>query len=159
MKRTCVAVASLILLSGCGTKLSAGGRDVRVAKSAHSNCEELDVVYGSGGGGGYTSSEQKMESAQNELRNKTAKLGGNLVVMDAAGGDAAGFTLSGRAFKCGDEEPTPVRVVDASSEPDAPREEGPSHEERLTKLKKLLDDGHITQEEYDSKRQAILDSI
>lgn len=42
----------------------------------------------------------------------------------------------------------------ATSQPQAPPED---RYDRLTKLKKLLDDGVLSQEEYDRERQKILD--
>jgi hypothetical protein len=154
------------LLLSCTTALTPAGSEVRVAKAAHGNCEELDIVYGSGSGGGYTSTEAKMSSAQNELRNKTAELGGNLVVLDAAGGDINGLTISGRAFRCGDEPPTPVRVVEDDTKARTREDSGEakadpeaSAEERLQKLENLREKGLITDEEYDERRTKILDSL
>jgi hypothetical protein len=43
--------------------------------------------------------------------------------------------------------------------PDAPHDEGRSSAERLEELKSLLDRGLITQQEYDARRQAIIDSV
>jgi hypothetical protein len=73
------------------------------SESAHdppAACTDLGTVFGSGGGGAYTTAEQKLRGAQNELRNKTAKAGGNYVTMDVVGGDIAGLSISGRAFRC-----------------------------------------------------------
>jgi hypothetical protein len=154
-----------VVLCGCSTALSPAGQRVRVGKATpHANCKELGIIYGSGSGGGYTSSESKMRSAQNELRNKTADMGGNFVVMDAAGGDVAGLTLTGRAFRCGAEPVPTVAANDAKSEEPtagAPPKDEPAltPEQRLARLKDLLDKGLITQAEHDQRRQEILQSL
>jgi hypothetical protein len=101
-----------------------------------------------------------MQSAQNELRNETARKGGNFVVMDAAGGDIGGVTITGRAYRCGappPQKPVPVTVEDDPRMTVAEPEK--TAEERLEELKSLLDKGLITQEEYDQRRQEILQSI
>jgi Domain of unknown function (DUF4156)/Short C-terminal domain len=155
------SVLGLAAFCSCSTALTAQGSNVRVAKSAHANCTELGIVYGSGGGGGYTSAEGKMESAQNELRNKTARMGGNLVVLDAAGGDATSMSMSGRAFDCGKEGPVEVAVVDDQTQMRHTESQSaqPNAEDRLRKLQELLEKGLITQEEHDKRKAEILDSI
>jgi hypothetical protein len=128
--------ASLI---ACFSDLSAEGSAVKIGKlDPESGCAELGTVYGSGGGGPYTSSEDKMRSAQNELRNHTAELGGNYVAMDVAGGDARSMTLTGRAFRC---NAMPTTVAQAAPPPPAAAPAVPTPEERLAKLKNLLDKG------------------
>jgi hypothetical protein len=136
-----------VLLAGCYSDLSAQGNAVRIGKLEPQGCRELGTVYGSGGGGPYTSGETKLESAQNELRNHTAEKGGNYVVMDVASSDPRSVTLTGRAFQCADRP----MVADRSSEP-APPQAAPAPppvkaatpEERLAKLKDLLDKKLIT---------------
>jgi hypothetical protein len=146
-------------LVGCTpTELTEGGQRVRIGKSDPvDGCVEIGTVYGSGEGAGYTSSEEKMTSAQNELRNRAAAQGANYVVMDAIGGDVHGMTISGRAFRC-DRLPLNVAPSDsvaagagtpASTDPEA----------RLRKLKELLEKGLITQEDYDKRRAEILQSL
>lgn len=115
-----VALSLLVVTAAaCSTELNPAGREVRVAKAVpHENCQELAVVYGSGTGAGYTSSEDKMRSAQNDLRNNAASRGANIVVLDAAGADVSGFAFSGRAFQCGDapDDASSVVVVDERQE-------------------------------------------
>jgi hypothetical protein len=145
-------------LTACLSELTAQGAAVNVGKGEPGSvCKELGIVYGSGGGGSYTSSEDKVRSAQNELRNKAAELGGNYVEVDAATGDVRSTTLSGRVFRC---------IATAASDPEAVRAktapqptEARTLEERLTKLRSLFDQGLITQDEYDKRRAEILQSL
>jgi hypothetical protein len=151
-------------LTACLSDLSAEGAHVKIGKADPAGCTELGLVYGSGSGGQYTSAEDKMRSAQNELRNKTAELGGNYVVMDASSGDLRSTTMSGRAFRC-DGAPPGAGAVAVQRAPGAgpatppPSSATPSAEERLTKLKALFDQNLITKEEYEKRRGEILQSL
>jgi hypothetical protein len=146
-------------LSACVSDLSAEGSAVKIGKlDPESGCTELGTVYGSGGGGPYTSSEDKMRSAQNELRNHTSELGGNYVAMDVAGGDGRSMTLTGRAFRCNG-TPGTAPPMPPPPPPSAPPSVVSTPEERLTKLKGLLDKGLITQDEYDKRRAEIIRSL
>jgi hypothetical protein len=118
----------------------------------HDNCKELGNIDGTGGGGGWTTSEMKMRDAQDELRAKADKLGGNYVVMDATGGDLSGITITGRAYACGEGT---LSIVGTA----APAPETKSPAERLEQLKELHDKGLITDAEYDKQRQEILNSL
>jgi hypothetical protein len=167
-------------MGGCLAQLNAAGAGVKLSKAEPvTGCRELGIVHGSGGGAAYTSSEDKMQSAQNDIRNRAATMGGNYVVMDVMGGDISGLTLSGRAFQC---PPEPLGatgpMVAAAPAPDAqaqvlaphpqaaqalrearPAPQPTSAEERLVRLKELLDKGLITQPEYDGRRKEILQSL
>ncbi|MBT9560012.1 MAG: DUF4156 domain-containing protein [Myxococcales bacterium] len=143
---------------GCAT-LTSRGTAVQIGKSApDASCRPLGLVYGSGGGGNYTSAEQKLRSAQIELRNKTAEMGGNFVEMDVTAGDGASVSISGQAYKCatlsGSRAPA-AAPPPASVAPDA----GVTVQDRLTRLKSLLEQGLITQSEHDQRRREILDSL
>ena len=159
MKRTSLFASTLVLFvsvvcAACVTPLTSGGERVNVGKSApHSNCRELGIVMGSGRGGSAASSQDKLESAMNELRNATAAHGGDFVVMDVSAGDAHGIAMSGRAFDCsrGAPQTEPVQVVQSTT-PGAP----PSIEDRLKKLADLRDKGVITPEEYTKRREEII---
>lgn len=104
-----------------------------------------------------------MESAQNKLRMATEDLGGDYAAMDVVATDLRGITISGRAFDCrAAPAPLPVTVVhtSGSSAPDAPSDtRPPTADERLQRLQKLRDDGLITEEEYVTKRQAIIGEL
>ncbi len=140
-----------IQATGCAADLTAGGSRVRVGREPPAaQCRELGLVYGSAGGGAYTTNEYKMEGAQNELRNKAAEMGGDYVVMDLTGAGSGSFTVSGRAFACGG-RPLPAMVPAATAPPSA--------EERILKLRDLLNKGLITKEEFDRRRQEIVNSL
>jgi len=166
MTRTNLSLLCALLLSvpACMEDLTAAGQQVHMGKADPDGCRELGRVHGSGGGGQYTSSDAKMESAENEIRNKAAEMGANYVAMDALGGDGRGMTLSGRAFQC---EQLPGNGVTTSHDvtpttappPPPPPPPAATPEQRLWKLKELLDKGLITQDEYDRRRAEILKSI
>ena len=148
---------SLCVGAGCATELTAAGQDVRLGKAEPGNqCRELGIVQGSGGGGMYTSSGDKMQWAQNDLRNHTAEVGGNYVAMDVAGSDVRSLTLSGRAFAC---PPGGAAPAAPAATPAAPAPAVASPEERLRKLQELRDKGLITEQEYATRRKEILQSL
>ena len=151
-----LAVGVLSMTTGCGaTELTEAGQQVHIGKAdPGTGCKELGTVYGSGG---YVrNSEAEMTSAQNELRNRAGKLGATYVSMDAIGVSGGGTTISGRAFHC-EEAPAGTPVASAAAVAVPPPAQSP--EERLTKLKELLDKGMITQTEYDRKRAEIIQSL
>lgn len=155
MRRRLLLSLVPLLLAACGpltSELSDAGSRVRTGKiPPHDGCRELGIVMGSGGGGGWTDTESKMTTAQNEIRNRAAELGGNFVAYDAAGSDVNGVTLTGHAFRCTD-APSQRRAAAAS----APQ---PSIEERLLKLDELHQKGLISDEERATRRAEILRSI
>lgn len=168
--RPLLALGSLtVLLTGCGSELTAAGSMVRVGRSLpHPYCREVGMVMGSAGGGAYTSGEYKMENAQIRLRNRAGELGANYVVMDVAGSDIASMTISGRAFVCGPPppgapvvaNPTPPFAAPVPAPPPAAQPAAaPSAEERLRKLKALADQGLITPQEYEQRKKEILQSL
>jgi hypothetical protein len=161
MKWTTCFLAGLVpcMTAACVTDLTGAGQQVRIGKNDPvGGCTELGTVYGSGAGAAYTSSEDKMTSAQNELRNKAAEEGANYVVMDAIGSDIHGMTISGRAFRC-DRLPSNMSPQEGASSSDEPSAPSGDPEARLRKLKDLLEKGLITQEDYDRRRAEILQSL
>lgn len=155
----------------CGSELNAHGATVRIGKSAPEGlrCHDLGIVYGSGSGGGYTSAEAKLQSAQNELRNKTAELGGNFVVMDASAGDVAGISISGHALRCEGAAPDHAMPVAKQAEEFAaapapqpappPAAAPPSAEQRLRTLDDLHQKNLVTEDEYQRRRKEIIDAL
>jgi len=109
-------VSLLFVTSGTAcVNLSAAGSQVKLTKAEPGpGCEVLGDVYGSGGGGGYTSAESKLRSAQNDIRNRAAQLGANYVVVDISAGDWASTTVSGRALWCEDVSEEVDGPLDAS---------------------------------------------
>ncbi|HEY2409115.1 MAG TPA: DUF4156 domain-containing protein [Polyangiaceae bacterium] len=87
--------------AGCVTALKPGADAVRVGTAAPNDleCKELGIVYGSGKSD-FADTEDHLHSAQNQLRNKTADLGGNFVIMDLGASGHAMTALSGRALWC-----------------------------------------------------------
>jgi hypothetical protein len=168
-------IPAVLAIAGCGTPMRESAKRIRVGKEIpHPGCRELGPIIGTGGGGGYTSSETKMNTAQNKLRMRTEDLGGDYAVMDAVGGDVRGLTITGRAFDCSRAAPqqvVPVAVVGTaqggeSAPANALTAEGTadattslSVKERLERLEKLKADGLISQEEFAAKRRAILDEL
>jgi hypothetical protein len=138
------------------TALTPAGAQVHLGKAEPSGCQELGRVHGSGGGGQYTTSDDKMNSAENDIRNKAAAMGANYVAMDALGGDITSMTYSGRAFHCEQLPGDNVAVITHQGPAPTPTA---TPEARLAKLKELLDKGLITQDEYDKRRAEILKSI
>ena len=158
----------VVLMFGCGGStrgLTPAGQTVGLGKvQPHAGCRELGIVMGTGGGGGYTSSESKMQMANNRIRNKTAELGGDFVVLDTSGGDLSGITLTGRAFDCSagppQSQPVPVQLVQPGPAPAGqPANTELTVEERMLQLKDLHTKGLITDAEYETRRQAILSEI
>lgn len=149
--------------AGCAVGLTAAGQEVRLGKTEPSStCRELGIVRGSGGGGAWTSTESKMESAQNEIRNRTADMDGNYVVLDVVGGDVLGMTLSGRAYSCPRGAAVPRGAVAVPAERPQPTPAGSpalSPAERIKQLQELLDKGLITQQEYEARRREIIQSL
>jgi Domain of unknown function (DUF4156)/Short C-terminal domain len=144
-------------LAGCATELTDAGQQVRFGKADPAGgCTELGPVFGSGLGGAYTNPEDKLSSAQNDLRNRAAALGANYVVMDAVGSDLHGMSISGRAFRC---ETLPSNLSPSASAATPTSAPAGDPEARLRKLKELLDKGLITQDDYDKRRAEILQSL
>jgi Domain of unknown function (DUF4156) len=118
--RTSILVLSFALLvglsvSGCKTAgLSPAGANVAPTRDPlPPNCQTLGLVTGKGGGtfgGGMVSNEDLIEYAMNDIRNKTAELGGTHVRHDppqlgSGEGTTTSVTITGTAYKCPDTIP------------------------------------------------------
>lgn len=115
----------------------------------HQNCQLLGNIMGTGGGGGFTTTDMKMNDAQDELRQKTHALSGNYVLTDNTASDAFGISITGRAYRC-----------DAAPAASAPSENSEkSAEERLKKLDELHESKLITDQEYQERRQEIINTL
>jgi hypothetical protein len=98
------------VVTGCATaKLTAGGAEVAPTPDAvPPECKNLGLVTGKGGGtfgGGMVSNEDLIEYAMNDLRNKTAELGGTHVrhdppQMGQGDGTTTTVTMTGTAYNC-----------------------------------------------------------
>jgi Domain of unknown function (DUF4156)/Short C-terminal domain len=159
MNRTTYLLAGFVTWASvaCVTELTGAGQQVRIGKQDPADgCTELGTVYGSSTGGGYASTEDKMTSAENELRNRAAEKGANYVVMDAIGSGLPGMTISGRAFRC---DRLPSNLAPAANAAAGVVAPAGDPETRLRKLKELLEKGLITQDDYDRRRAEILQSL
>ncbi|RWR00943.1 hypothetical protein ED28_15955 [[Pantoea] beijingensis] len=94
--------AFILLLAGCSANsLSHAAKNIRVATSEPpASCHFLGVVTGSQGNfltGGWTSNKNLEQGALNELRNETAKLGGDVVslITNRAGTTGSAYSGSG----------------------------------------------------------------
>lgn len=107
------ALLTLPLLgTGCATAaLTIAGERVEIRQQMNQdNCENLGPVFGKGGGsfgGSFISDEKLMEYATNDLRNKAAAKGANVVVYSThqmAGATheqgTTTATMSGIAYRC-----------------------------------------------------------
>lgn len=164
-------------LNACGSalQLNSQGENVRIGRVTPEGlrCSDLGVIYGNGNDSGYTSAEEKLESAQNDLRNKTAALGGNFVVMDASAGGISGISISGHALRCEEgaapdaampvekrgEEFAAAATPSATPAATSPAATAPSAEQRLRTLHDLHQKNLVTDDEYQRRRKEIIDSL
>lgn len=169
----CAITLGALSAYGCAlAALSVRGSAVKVGNADSPDCELLGIVYG-GGWGHYVSAEARWDSATNDIRNRTADMGGNYVVEEDTQGSRDGAMIRARAFRC-PEAPSPSgpdvfwspppRSTEPPPPPSPPSEAPPPPgasraEERLSRLKALLDRGVITQDEYDRRRAAIINSL
>ena len=150
-----------MLLSGCVTapplQLTEGANSVLVAKSdPGDNYEIIGPVSGSDGEScGLSGYLGTYERATTNLRNKTFSMGGNyaqIVTLTEPHlrGDCFDneYVIRATAYKKVRTQPSAIPIIDAG-------------EEKLTKklyeLKKLLDDGVLTKEEYESQKNRLLE--
>lgn len=116
-----IPLAALVI-AGCSTaSLTPEGAKVAPTRDPlPESCKNVGLVIGKGGGtfgGGLVSNEDLIEYAMNDLRNKTAELGGTHVRNDppqlgSGDGDTTTVTITGTAYKCpGANAATGVQVV------------------------------------------------
>ncbi len=90
-----VTIVIMFIFVGCAS-LTEAGKGVRVLKEAPKNCKELGDLSS-----GTFASKPSQTDVKNDLRNKTAEMGGNLLVLDSINSVfRGGYSGSGRAFKC-----------------------------------------------------------
>ena len=156
-----VLLSLLLAIAGCATappmQLTQGAGNVLVAKSdPGDNYEIIGPVSGFDGEGcggfGYTGS---YERATTSLRNRTYVMGGNYAqIISLTEPHLIGrcfyneYVIRATAYKKVRNQPSPTPIVDAG-------------EEKLTKklreLKKLLDDGILSKEEYEKQKNNLLE--
>ncbi|WP_080421410.1 DUF4156 domain-containing protein [Burkholderia ubonensis] len=116
-KKYLVSLMVPIVLSACSAiSVGPGAERVRVTNNEPTGCEFLGDITGSQGNfitGHYTSNANLDTGARNDLKNKAAKMGGNVVYLltqragqTGAYGNGSGsseqtnVTLTGNVFKC-----------------------------------------------------------
>ena len=159
--KTAVLVSMLLAIAGCVTappmQLTPGAGNVLVAKSdPGDNYEIIGPVSGFDGkecgGFGYMGS---YERATTSLRNRTYNMGGNYAQIISLTephlrGDCFDneYVIRATAFKKVRNQPSPTSFVEVG-------------EEKLTKilreLKKLLDDGILSKEEFEKQKTKLLE--
>lgn len=113
MKRLVLMASLLVATTGataCKTSdLTEGGAKVAASRNPPPpGCKSLGYITGKGGGtfgGGFVSNEDLIEYAMNDLRNKAAELGANLVqhdppTMGQGDGTTTSVTITGTAYAC-----------------------------------------------------------
>lgn len=112
-----LCMAACVLLAGCAAiRVTPKGTLVELTNDKPTgDCKALGEVIGSQGNwatGDFTSNKNLMLGARNDLRNKAAALGGNVVhVQNLSNTNAAGSagttntTVIGMAYKCQQPEP------------------------------------------------------
>lgn len=141
----------VLALAACSPPLTPGGQQVRVQAIRPFGCMELGTLRGIGDSVDHSAPEEATRSSHDELRNDAAEMGANTVWVE--GPDILGSTVTARAFRCDGTQTTPPNL--SASSPPPP----PELEDRLKKLKELFDKGPITQDEYDRRRAAMLQSL
>lgn len=154
-------ITAAVLLAGCASapqSLSSMARDVRVAKSdpPPGYIEVANITGVDGSGCGLVGSRGTYEGAMNDLKNKAAGYQADFVqiftitephVRPACFDNK--YTISGTAYQKGEEQVAPKQQ---------PQSAPGSLEEKLAKLKKLKDDGLITDGEYIAQKARVLES-
>lgn len=110
-----VLICVLLMLAGCSaTELTSKGNLVRITSTEPGNdCEYLGVVTGSQGDmitGAYTSNENLETGALNDLRNKAAEMGGNVIFIvsqragqttdEGGAGRQTNVTMTANVYRC-----------------------------------------------------------
>lgn len=114
MKRI-MLICALFMLAGCAaTKLKPEGQHVIITTTEPGkDCEYLGVVTGSQGNaisGTFTSNEDLETGALNDLRNKAAELGGNILLIltqragqttdEGGAGRQTNVTITANVYRC-----------------------------------------------------------
>ena len=91
-----------ISLSGCATTLSNKGALVRVTNQSEDvrSCKYLGQVSSSSSWGGFAATGVGFESAMNELKNKAADMGANVLLTQVISNTMGGTRMIGDAYYC-----------------------------------------------------------
>ena len=161
MKIEACLLSLVLSVAGCATAppllLTPGASSVLVAKSdPGDNYEIIGPVSGFDGEGcggfGYLGS---YERATTNLRNKTFSMGGNyaqiiILTEPHLRGDCFDneYVIRATAYKKVRSQPSATPIIDIGDE---------KLTKKLHELKKLLDDGVLTKEEYESQKSKLLE--
>lgn len=91
-----------IFLSGCATTLSNKAMLVRVTNQREdiNNCKYLGQVTSSSSWGGFAATGVAFESAMNQLKNKAAAMGANVLLTQVISNTMGGTRMIGDAYYC-----------------------------------------------------------
>ena len=93
-----LAVLVLFLFAGCvAAKVTPAGQRVKIIENKPVGCKDLGQVYGSASTGvGYWNSEY----ARNQIRNRAASRGANIIALDSTTNTNERIALTGEAYRC-----------------------------------------------------------
>lgn len=99
---TTILLFVVIFLWGCATTLSSKGALIRVTNRSEdvTNCQYLGQVSSSSNWGGYAATGVGFESAMNELKNKAADMGANVLLTQVISNTLGGTRMIGDAYYC-----------------------------------------------------------
>lgn len=156
-----ISAIAVAFISGCAStpqSLSDAGRDVRVAKNDPPTgyIEVANITGVDGSGCGLAGSRGTYEGAMTDLKNKAGEYRADFVQIFtmtephiSPGCFVNKYTISGTAYRKGEEQAASKQHTES-----APG----SLEEKLATLKKLKDDGLITDGEYATQKARVLES-
>lgn len=99
MKKTILALVSLVAISGCATTLSTSARNVKDADiTIIEKCNFLGDVQGSSGWGNLAASAG-MQNAKNEAREEAAAMGATHIIWTSLVGGYSPYA-TGKAYLC-----------------------------------------------------------
>lgn len=91
-----------IFVSGCATTLTNKGAFVRVTNQPEEvkNCRYLGQITSSSSWGGFAATGLGFESAMNELKNKAAEMGADVLLTQVISNTMGGTRMIGDAYRC-----------------------------------------------------------
>jgi len=93
---------TLVLAAGCATILTGKGALVRVTNQVDQvkDCKYLGQVTSSSSWGGFAATGIAFDNALNELKNKAAEMGGNVLLTQVISNTMGGTRMLGDAYYC-----------------------------------------------------------
>ncbi len=95
-------IFALTFISGCATTLSNKAALVRVTNQSEEvkDCKYLGQITSSSSWGGFAATGIGFESAMNELKNKAAEMGANVLLTQVISNTMGGTRMIGDAYYC-----------------------------------------------------------